>query len=139
MGQPPGGFPPGPPPQPGQPPQMYGQPYGLPEAQGATPAMVLGIIALVVTPASCCCGFIAVVPIAMGIVAVFMGVNSRNRVNASQGTLGGGGKALAGIITGGIAAVLALIFGVGYAILYGLGSSGVLNNLVNQLAATPTP
>jgi hypothetical protein len=130
LNPPPGGYPPAP----------YGQPYGgLPEAQGATPAMVLGIIALVVTPASCCCGFIAVVPIAMGIVAVFMGVNARNRVNASQGTLGGGGKALAGIITGGIAAVLGLIFGVGYAILYGLGSSGVLNNLVNQLAATPTP
>ncbi|TMG58900.1 MAG: hypothetical protein E6H83_10520 [Chloroflexi bacterium] len=71
----------------------------------------------------------------LGIVAIVMGINARNRANAGQGAFGGSGKALAGIITGAvavgvgaIAAVLALAFA-------GLSGSGILNNLIT----TPTP
>jgi hypothetical protein len=135
-GPPPGGVPP----QPGYTPQPgYGAPMAKPDAQGAMVSMILGIIALILTPVGCCCGFVEVVPIVLGIVAVVMGIGARNRVNASGGTLGGGGKAQAGIITGIIAVILGVVFGVLYAVLYGLGSSGVLSNIVNQLGVTPSP
>src|SRR5207302_9037448 len=49
------------PPPPGAPqPYGVGAPYALPEAQGALPAMVLGIIGLVLLPRSRCCGVGAV-------------------------------------------------------------------------------
>ena len=140
--------PPAPPPPPpgGQPPGGYtpqpaysAAPMGKPDAQGATVSMVLGIIALVLTPIGCCCGLVEIIPIVLGVVAVVMGIGARNRVNASGGTLGGGGKAQAGIITGIIAVILGVVFGVLYAVLYGLGSSGVLSNIINQIGVTPTP
>src|SRR5580765_4065134 len=85
-------FPPG---QPGQP--GYGQPVpyaavGRPEAQGTTTAMVLGIVAVCLSLVGCDCWFLEIGAIPLGIVAVVMGVNARNRVNAGQGSLGGGGK-----------------------------------------------
>jgi hypothetical protein len=110
-----------------------------PDAQGATVSMVLGIIALVLTPIGCCCGIIEIVAIALGVVAVVMGIQARNRVNASGGTLGGGGKAQAGLITGIIAVILGVIFGVLYLVFFGLSSSGALSNIINQLAVTPSP
>jgi hypothetical protein len=111
----------------------------LPEAQGATPAMVLGIISVCVMPIGCCCWFLELLAIPLGVVAIFMGVNARNRVNASGGTLGGRGKAMAGIITGAVAAVLGAIVLVIGVVFTGLNASGVLSNIVNQLGATPTP
>src|SRR6266511_3992026 len=120
-GLPPGGAPPPPPPppppggmqpQPYQPqPPGYQQPYVLPEAQGVTPAMVLGIVSVCLMPVGCCCWFLELLAVPLGVVAIVMGVNARNRVNASQGTLGGGGKATAAIVTGGIAAVLGIKIG----------------------------
>ena len=68
-------------------------------------------------------------------MAIVLAVGARNRVNASQGSLGGSGKALAGIITGGVAVavgVLAVVIGLAFA---GLSGSGILNNLIS----TPTP
>ena len=131
-GQPPGGYVPQP---------AYGAPAPMakPEAQGATISMVLGIIALVLTPIGCCCGLIEILPIVLGVVAVIMGIQARNRVNASGGTLGGGGKAQAGLITGIIAVILGVVFGVIYIALFGLSSSGALNNIINQIGITPTP
>jgi hypothetical protein len=108
---------------------------GLPEAQNATPAMVLGIISVVLMPIGCCCWFLEILAVPLGVVAIVMGVGARNRVNASGGTLGGGGKAMAGIITGGIAAVLGLIVLVLGLIFVGLNASGVLQNLI----PSPTP
>ena len=79
------------------------------------PAMVLGIVAVVLSLVGCDCWFIEIVAVPLGIVAIVMGINARNRANAGQGAFGGSGKALAGIITGAvavgvgaIAAVLAL-------------------------------
>src|SRR5256885_9214183 len=114
-GPPPGDQPPGVPPSPppaGPPPPMQpyqpgqpGQPYpyaaaARPDAQGTMPAMVLGIVAVVVSLVGCDCWFLEIVAVPLGIVAIVMGINARNRANASQGALGGSGKALAGIITG---------------------------------------
>ncbi|OLC20482.1 MAG: hypothetical protein AUH80_01810 [Chloroflexi bacterium 13_1_40CM_4_65_16] len=126
--------------QPYQPAQPgYGQPYpyaaARPDVQGSMPAMVLGIVAVVLSLVGCDCWFIEIVAVPLGIVAIVMGINARNRANAGQGAFGGSGKALAGIITGAvavgvgaIAAVLALAFA-------GLSGSGILNNLIT----TPTP
>jgi len=98
-------------------------------------AMVLGIVAVVLSVVGCDCWFIEIIAIPLGIVAIVLAVGARNRVNASQGSLGGSGKALAGIITGGVAVavgVLAVVIGVAFA---GLSGSGILNNLIS----TPTP
>jgi len=126
------------------PPPAAPQPYGygavppivLPEASGATPAMVLGIISLVIVPLACCCGIGSIAPIVTGILAVIFGFMARNRVNSSGGTLGGGGKAMAGIITGGIAVVLAVFGAILYIAL--IASSGSIVNYLNSLQ-TPTP
>jgi hypothetical protein len=97
--------------------------------------MVLGIVSVCLMPIGCCCWFLELLAIPLGVVAIFMGVNARNRVNASQGTLGGGGKATAAIVTGGIAAVLGAIILVLGLVFTGLNASGVLQNLI----PSPTP
>ena len=70
-----------------------------PNDSQATLALVLGIISLL----PCC--FI------LGPVALFIGNASRQRVQASGGTLGGGSLATAGMILGIIGTVF-LVFGV---------------------------
>src|SRR4029077_327611 len=77
-----------------------------------TPAMILGIVAVVLAPIGCFCGFLEIVALPLGIVAVVLGFRARSRIAQSQGTLGGSGKALAGLITGFVAIGLALIVGV---------------------------
>jgi hypothetical protein len=69
-----------------------------PNDSQATLALVLGIISVL------CC------PI-LGPVALFIGNASRQRVQASGGTVGGGGLATAGLILGIIGTVF-LVFGV---------------------------
>ena len=100
-----------PPPPPGYPmqPAPYGQPYGVPDAQGALVSMILGIIGLVLTPLTDCCGVGVVVPLGLGIAALVLGFQARSRVAAAPGALGGSGKALAGIITGGTAVGISLL------------------------------
>ena len=133
------GYPPAQPPLPPPGPQSYGYgpPYVLPEAPGATPAMVLGIISQVVLPVACCCGVGGLVSIALGILAIVFGVSARNRIAASGGVLGGGSKAMTGIITGGIAAGIAAILFV-IVLVIGL-SGGALVNAINNAIASPTP
>src|ERR1700687_592850 len=113
--------PPPPPPAmqpPGPPPPFQPQPYpmvpgGMPiEAPGATASMILGIVAVVLAPIGCFCGFLEIVALPLGIVAVVLAFRARGRIAQSQGTLGGSGKALAGLITGFVAIGLALIAGV---------------------------
>ncbi|TMD99491.1 MAG: hypothetical protein E6I72_00900 [Chloroflexi bacterium] len=126
------------PPPPGAPqPYGMGAPYALPEAQGALPAMVLGIVGLVLLPLSCCCGVGALPSVVLGILGIVFGVSARNRINASGGTLGGSSRAMAGIICGGIAVgVAAILFILVLAV--GLGSGAFLN-AINNAIATPTP
>lgn len=127
------------------PPPASPQPYGygavppivLPDAQGATPAMVLGIVGLVVLPLGCCCGVGSVASVVLGILAIVFGVRARNLVNASGGTLGGGGKAMAGIVCGGIAVGLAVVVFI-LALAIGLGSGAFLN-AINNAIQSPTP
>jgi hypothetical protein len=110
---PPGMQPPGPPP-PFQPQPYPMVPGGMPlEASGATVSMILGIIAVVLAPLGCFCGgLLEIVALPLGIVAVVLGFRARSRIAQSQGTLGGSGKALAGLITGFVAIGLALIIAV---------------------------
>jgi len=73
------------------------------------PAMVLGIISICALPLACCCGLGEIIVIPLGIVAVVLGFVARSRISASQGALRGGGKALAGIITGATAAAIGIM------------------------------
>jgi hypothetical protein len=100
-----------PPPPPGYPqqPVPYGQPYGVPDAQGALVSMILGIIGLVLTPLTCCCGVGVIIPLGLGIAALVLGFQARSKVAAAPGQLGGSGKALAGIITGGTAVGISIV------------------------------
>ena len=99
------------PPPPGYPqPTPYGQPYGVPEAQGAQLSMILGIVGLVLSWLGCCCGILAVIPLGLGIAAVVLGFQARSRIAAAPGALGGSGKALAGLVTGGTAVGLSIVF-----------------------------
>jgi hypothetical protein len=124
---------PPPPQQPYLPPGYpYPSPYFRPDAPGATPSMVLGIIALAGLPLVCCCGFGELIALPLGIIAVVLGLTARSKVAASQGALGGDGRALAGIVTGATAAAIAALLFVLY--LLGVIASGSFNNFVG-----PTP
>jgi hypothetical protein len=143
--EPPGQIPPpdNPPPPPAAspppPPQQYqpgyAQPYPptRPDAQYAMVAMVLGILSLCLLPLACFCGFGELIVIPLGIVAVVLGFLARGKIAASQGTLGGSGKALAGIITGGTGLGIAIILGIAI-LLFGLAFSSLVNSI-----PTPTP
>jgi hypothetical protein len=76
----------------------YAPAIAAPNDSQATLALVLGIISVF------CCAI-------LGPVALFIGNSSRQRINASGGTLGGGGLATAGMILGIIGTVV-LVFGV---------------------------
>lgn len=104
------------------------------EAPGATPAMILGIIAVVLAPIGCFCGFLEIVALPLGIVAVVLGFRARSRIAQSQGTLGGSGKALAGLITGFVGIGWSLIWG-GILLLVVLG----FNLLPSFVTSYPTP
>ena len=58
---------------------------------------------------------------------------ARNRIAASQGTMGGSGKALAGIITGGTGLGIGILLGIAI-LLFGLAFSSLVNSI-----PTPTP
>lgn len=129
------------PPPPGFTPQPAGYgavpPFVLPDAPGAMPSMILGIIGLVVLPLGCCCGVGSLASVVLGILAIVFGVSARNRVRASGGTLGGDGKALAGIITGGIAVgIAAMVFIL--VLVVGIGGGAFLN-AINNAIQTPSP
>ena len=104
--QPPYGAPPEPQgwyPPPGYPPHPQGGwGYPAPVANGkATAALVTGVTTLVL---AWCVGFGLV-----GLLAVFLGVRARQEIRASGGRQTGDGIALAGIVTGTIAAVVGLL------------------------------
>jgi hypothetical protein len=108
---------PGYPPAPGYPGAPYGYAAPPPNDGGATAAMIVGIVSLVLA-----CGY------GIGLlgapVALVMGRRSMKRIDASQGTLGGRGMALAGFVMGIIGTiflVLAIILGVVLAIAFATG------------------
>ena len=93
--------------------------------------MVLGILSLLLLPLGCCCGVGELLVLPLGIGAIALGFSARGKIMASQGALGGEGRALTGIITGGTATAIALVL---FVILLALGTvtQGILN-------AIPTP
>jgi hypothetical protein len=90
--------------QPGYPPGYGGYGYQQPPRTNskATASLVTGITTLVL---SWCCGLGLA-----GIVAIVLGAKARNEIKAGGGSQTGDGMALAGIITGAVAAVLGLVF-----------------------------
>ena len=94
--------------------------------------MVLGIIALAFLPLGCCCGVGWLVVVPLGIAAIALGFSARSKATASQGTLGGG-KALAGIVTGGTAIGVAAVLFV-LELIFRVGSGTFFNVFV-----TPSP
>ena len=100
-----------PPPPPGQ--MMGGYAAAPPNDSQATLALILGILSIL------CCALV-------GPFAFFIGNSSRNRIQASGGTLGGYGFATAGWIMGIIGTViLALeILWVIVAVIASIGQSG---------------
>ncbi|RIK11178.1 MAG: hypothetical protein DCC49_01135 [Acidobacteria bacterium] len=93
-----------PPVQPGPPP-VGAFPPVKPDAPGATGALVFGIISVVAWIA---CGF----PGLVGLGGVILGISARNKIKESRGSLGGEGKAAAGIALGSIGIVLGLLVGI---------------------------
>jgi hypothetical protein len=114
--QPPVAPPPPPaPPAYGQQPVAYGQPgpaaYQMPRQSSskATTAMVLGIVGLVV------CQIV-------GIVAIVLGNQAKNEIDASGGQIEGRGMAVAGIVMGWIAVGL-MVLGIGVFLLVAIVAS----------------
>jgi hypothetical protein len=95
--------------------------------------MVLGILSLAVLPLGCCCGVGFLVSLPLGIAGIVFGFIARNKIAASRGALGGGGKALGGIVTGGTALFVDVALGAAYLFL-GVAGPAVLNVL-----SSPTP
>ena len=105
------------PPQPGYGPDPYAQSYpqqssgygaygGYPMGSRpnglATAALVTGVVSLVL--GTCCCGIFGILG---GIGAITLGIVARGQIRTSSGGQTGDGLALAGIITGALAVVLA--------------------------------
>lgn len=84
-------------------PQTPWSPYATPTGNNglAVASLVVGIVSLVLG-ICCCLGLLG------GIAAIVMGFVARGQINASGGRQGGNGMALAGIITGGIAILIAV-------------------------------
>jgi hypothetical protein len=99
----------------------------------AITSLVLGIVSL---PLLSCYG--AGIP--FGIAAVITGLISRNQIKASNGMQSGEGMALAGIITGGVGAVLigGAIVVIAILLLLGPVVGNVFSNIVQGLG-TPVP
>jgi hypothetical protein len=99
----------GPPGYPPIQPYPYARDYYGSDAPGATASLVLGIVAMCAVPFVCCCGIGELVTIPCGIIAVVQGIAATRRISASQGALGGNGKAVAGITIGGTALAIGLV------------------------------
>jgi hypothetical protein len=96
--------------------------------------MVCGIISLVLTCFACGCWFLEIVAFPLAIVAVVLGARARGRVAQSHGTLGGGGKARAGLVTGIIAIALGLLVVLPIVIFF-----GAFGGLIGALSHLPSP
>jgi hypothetical protein len=71
--------------------------------------MVCGIVAIALTPFACFCWFLEIAALPLAIVAIVLGVRARRVAGQSGGSLGGSGKATAGLVTGIITVALALV------------------------------
>jgi hypothetical protein len=82
------------------PPRTPGQAYA---------AMILGIV-----------GLFPICPVILSVIALILGFTAKAEIERSNGQLGGSGIALAGIITGGVGAVLYILF---FLAIFTLGST----------------
>ncbi|MGH3648001.1 MAG: DUF4190 domain-containing protein, partial [Micromonosporaceae bacterium] len=117
----PAGYPPAYPQAPG---------YGAPPGNNgmAIGSMCTGIGSVVLGVLGCCLGIIAGIPALLaGGVALALGFVSMKQIDQSQGQSGGKGMAIAGLVTGGIGALIGLVWIV-LSILYFAGAFDGLNN-----------
>lgn len=95
---------PPPPPPPGG---NYGQPaYGAPAPRQTSGKAIASLVTGLVGLITLCCGFFVI----SSIVGVVLGVLARRDIRASNGTLGGGGMALTGIISGAVGIVAVVVW-----------------------------
>lgn len=103
----------------------YGPPVPGQDHQGATQAMVLGIVAMVcLVLAFFCC--VTIPGLACAPVAWFKGAKAKRQIDASPGVYGNRGQAVAGVvmgIIGTICGVLVILATVAFAALIGSGWS----------------
>jgi len=113
---------------PGYGPQPY-PPYQFPrpDASEAMPSLIFGILSLAVLPLGCCCGIGFLIALPLGVAGVVFGFMARNKVASSRGSLGGDGKALGGIVTGGTA--LFVVVALGALSLFGTALPSLMNGL----------
>ena len=101
--------------------QMPYQSQPLQQDSGATPALVVGIVALGL-------GFIGVgIGFLISPIALVLGVRSKRRIDASHGQLGGRSNAQAGFILGLIGTIFLVLFAllfIGLIAIFAVGSSG---------------
>ncbi len=76
-------------------------------AKGSVASMVCGIVGIVL---SC----VPVAGLVLGIIALVLSSKSKKLINGSNGTLGGKGMTIAGLVTG----IIAVVFGGFYLIYY---------------------
>ena len=95
----------------------------------AIAALVVGIVAAV---GIFCYGVPAVI---LGPIAVFLGLRARSNIKASGGTIGGGGLALAGWITGLSAFCVGFLF---LLLTIGIAALGLLS-ISNYVTISPSP
>ena len=95
--------PPAPPPGGAVPPPAAGYPGAEPPKGLPIAAMVVGILALVL---SICVFFFPFLGLVLGLVALVLGIVARSKVR--KGQAGGRGLAITGLITGGLAVLIAL-------------------------------
>ena len=105
---------------------MSDNPYGAPQQAGTTlgpsysssqqppssglaiTSMVLGIVGILGSLFSCCCGVLAAAPgVVLGIAAVITGIIALNKVKDGSGE--GKGMAMAGVICGAVSILLGIV------------------------------
>jgi hypothetical protein len=91
-----------PPPPPGYQPPPWGYVPVPQQNQMAMWSMISGIVGI---PLALCCSFVGIVP---AIIALSLGIISRNQIRDSHGAQTGDGMALAGVITGAVGLVLGI-------------------------------
>ena len=89
----------------------YYQPV-QPNAPGAVPSMVLGIVGMVSCLGSGCCIAFTFAGAALGCIAVILATQARRHIRLSPGRYGGKGMATAGLTLGIISLILGVIGGV---------------------------
>ncbi|MFZ1933145.1 MAG: DUF4190 domain-containing protein [Thermoguttaceae bacterium] len=81
-----------------------------PNAPGALPSLICGLIGAVVLPGGLCCGLFSLASLVLGIVALVLGLKAKSKIARNPGMYGGKGMATAGFILGIVGTIGGLIW-----------------------------